>query len=254
MWRTCSRRRSWPYGGQLVVTGRRTPVAAGRGGRGGLDRRAGWPPSPHRPGDDHFPAALGPSAGQLGDAVLRSLRGRGLRGDRPAGHLGRPDLVAARRRAAAIVAFSAAGFAVGAFFPGRFAAPLVAIAALFVPQIGVLALQRHQAWSWVSFARDATVPGTGVFCPFHAGLSIVQIMFMAGVAAVALGVLARAATAGGRHVGRAGALIALAGLAAAGTGLALAGTARQEAQGILIPALQGSASDKLSTYAPACDH
>ena len=162
--------------------------------------------------------------------------------------------MAARRRAAAIVAFSAAGFAVGAFFPGRFAAPLVAIAALFVPQIGVLALQRHQAWSWVSFARDATVPGTGVFFPFHAGLSIVQIMFMAGVAAVALGVLALAPTAGGRQLRRAGALIALAGLAAAGTGLALAGTARQEAQGILIPALQGSASDKLSTYAPACDH
>jgi hypothetical protein len=156
--------------------------------------------------------------------------------------------------AAAIVAFSAVGFAFGAFFPGRFAAPLVAIGALFAPQIGVLALQRHQQWGRVTFARDSTVPGTGVFFPFQAGLSIVQIMFLAGVTAVALGVLALPAAAGGRRVRRAGAMIAFAGLAAAGTGLVLADTARQEAHSVIIPALHTAASDKLITYTLACDN
>jgi hypothetical protein len=156
--------------------------------------------------------------------------------------------------AAAVVAFSAVGFAFGAFFPGRFAAPLVAIGALFAPQIGVLALQRHQQWGRVTFARDSTVPGTGIFFPFHAGISIVQIMFLAGVAAVALGILALPAAAGGRRLRRAGAMIALAGLAAAGEGLALAGTARQTAQGIVIPALDHAPSDRLITYTPACDN
>jgi hypothetical protein len=155
--------------------------------------------------------------------------------------------------AAAVVAFSAAGFAFGAFFPGRFTAPLVAIGALFAPQIGVLALQRNQQWGRVTFARDSTVPGTGIFFPFHAGVSIVQIMFLAGVTAAALGVLALPPPAGGRWLRRAGAMIALAGLAAAGGGLALASTARQTAQGIVIPALDRTPGGRLITYTPACD-
>ncbi len=156
--------------------------------------------------------------------------------------------------AAAIAAFSAAGFAFGAFFPGRFTAPLVTVGAVFAPQIGVLALQRNLAWGRVSPARDATVPGSGIFFPFHAGLSIVQIMFLAGVTLAALGVLALPVTAGGQRLRRAGAMMALAGLAAVGTGVALASTARLEAEGVIIPALHTAASDKLITYTPACDN
>ena len=156
--------------------------------------------------------------------------------------------------AAAIVAFSAVGFAFGAFLPGRFTAPLVVAGAVLAPQVGVLALQRHQSWGLVSPAEDATVPGTGIFFPFHAGLSIVQITFLAGLTAVALGILAVPAAAGGLWLRRAGAMIALAGLAAACTGVALAGTARQQAQGIIVPALHTAASDTLITYSPACDN
>ncbi len=156
--------------------------------------------------------------------------------------------------AAAIVAFSAAGFAFGALLPGRFAAPLVAVAAVLAPQVGVLALQRHLSWGRLSPVEDPTVPGTGIFFPFHAGLPIVQIMFLAGLTAAAMGVLALPAAAGGRRLRQAGAMIALAGLAAACTGLALAGTARQEAQGVIIPALHNAAADKLITYTPACDN
>jgi len=155
--------------------------------------------------------------------------------------------------AAAIVAFSAVGFAFGSFFPGRFAAPLVAVGALFAPQVGVLALQRHLSWGRASPAEDATVPGTGIFFPFHAGLSIAQIVFLTGLSAAALGVLALPAAAGGRWLRRVGAMIALAGLAAAGTGVALADTAREQAQGIIIPALHNAADDTLITYTPACD-
>jgi hypothetical protein len=63
--------------------------------------------------------------------------------------------------AAAIVAFTAVGFVFGAVFPGRFAAPLVAVGAVFASQIGVLSLQRHYAWGRVSPVGDATAPGTG---------------------------------------------------------------------------------------------
>ncbi len=155
--------------------------------------------------------------------------------------------------AAAIIAFSAAGFALGAFFPGRFTAPLVMVAALFAPQIGVLALQRNGAWGRVSPAEDATTAGTGIFFPFHAGLSIAQLIFLAGVTAATLGALALPAAAGGRRLRRAGAMITLAGLAAACTGTALAGTARPTPGGVVLPALQDAAGPKLITYTPACD-
>ncbi len=155
--------------------------------------------------------------------------------------------------AVAILAFSAVGFAFGAFFPGRFAAPLATVGALFAPQVGVLALQRHQAWGRVSPARDATVPGTGIFFPFHPGLSIVQILFLAGLTVAALGVLARPAAASGRRLRLAGAVLALAGLAAAGGGLVLASTARLTAEGVIVPALDGPASGRLTSYRPACD-
>ena len=155
--------------------------------------------------------------------------------------------------AAAIVAFSAAGFAFGAFFPGRFGAPLVTVGALLAPQMGVLALQRNLAWGRVTPAKDATVPGSGIFFPFHAGLSVVQIMFLAGLTLTALGALALPAAAGGRRLRRTGALMALAGLAATGTGVALASTARLEAEGVIVPALHAAASDRLIAYTPACD-
>jgi hypothetical protein len=156
--------------------------------------------------------------------------------------------------AAAILAFSAVGFAFGAFFPGRFAAPLVTVGALLAPQVGVLALQRHHAWGRVSPAGDGTVPGTGIFFPFHPGLPIVQILFLAGLTVAALGVLAVSAAAGGRWLRLAGAMIALAGLAAAGSGLALASTARLTAEGVIVPALDSSASNRLISYSPVCDN
>ena len=155
--------------------------------------------------------------------------------------------------AAAIVAFSAVGFAFGAFFPGRFAAPLVTVGALFAPEIGVLALQRQHAWGRVSPAGDSTVPGTGIFFPFHPGLSIAQILFLAGITAAALGVLALPAAAGGGGCGLAATMIALAGLAASVAGVALASTARPQPEGVIVPALDSPASGQLISYRPACD-
>jgi len=43
----------------------------------------------------------------------------------------------------------------------------------------VLALQRHQQWGRVTFAKDATCRGPDLL-PVHAGVSIVQIMFLPG--------------------------------------------------------------------------
>ena len=156
--------------------------------------------------------------------------------------------------AAAIVAFSAVGFAIGAAFPSRFTAPLVAIVALFVPQIGVIAIQHGHPWGRVSFAEGATVPGTATFVPFHPGLSVTQLLFLLGITGVALGALALPRGAGGRRLRSVGAVVTTVGLLAAGTGVALADTARETGQGIVIPALHAAADDRPIVAVPVCDH
>jgi hypothetical protein len=156
--------------------------------------------------------------------------------------------------AAAIVAFSAVGFAVGAGFPSRFTAPLVAIVALFAPQIGVIAIQHGHPWGRVSFAEGATVPGTATFVPFHPGLSATQLLFLLGITGVALGALALPGGAGGRRLRSVGAVVMAIGLFAAGTGVALADTARETGQGIVIPALHDAADVRPVVTVPVCDH
>jgi hypothetical protein len=156
--------------------------------------------------------------------------------------------------AAAIVAFSAVGFAVGSALPSRFTAPLVAIVALFAPQIGVIAIQHGHPWGRVSFAEGATVPGTATIFRFHAGLSIAQLLFLVGVAGVAVGALALPRGAGGRRLRAVGAVATTLALLAAGTGVALADTARETTEGVIIPALHSAADDRPLVAAPVCDH
>jgi hypothetical protein len=166
---------------------------------------------------------------------------------------GSPNWWPAAVGATAVVACSAVGFAFGALIPGRFTAPLVTIGALLAPQIGTLALQRNQQWGRISPVEDPGTSGTGVFVPYHAGLSIVQLIFLVGVILAALGALAIPPRAGGRGVHRAGVVAVAVGVAAAATGLALAGTARQTAQGIVIPAFHTAADDRPIAYTPVCD-
>jgi hypothetical protein len=77
-------------------------------------------------------------------------------------------------------------------------------------------------------------------------------MFLAGLAAAALGALGLPAAAGGRWLRCGAAALTAAGLLAAGAAVGLAGTARLEAHGIVIPALHDAASDRAVPYSPVC--
>jgi hypothetical protein len=155
--------------------------------------------------------------------------------------------------AAAILACSAIGYAAGALVPGRFTAPVVAVVALLAPQIGVIALQHDQQWGRVSPVEDSTVPGSGVFFPFHAGLSVVQLILLIGVTLLALSAFALPGSGRGLRTNLIAALIALVGIVAVGTGLTLANTASSGAEGIVIPALHHTADDTPLSYVPSCE-
>jgi hypothetical protein len=157
--------------------------------------------------------------------------------------------------AAAVAAFTAAGFTLGALLPSRFTAPLAAFAGFFVmamsSQTGF-----HDATGWAQVlptnSHDNFQPDSGIFYPYLPDLPIARIMFLAGIAIAFLGVLGLAGRGAGRWERVTGAVIAACGVAAASTAVGLAGTARLTATGIAIPALHDAASDRPIPYTPVC--
>jgi hypothetical protein len=93
---------------------------------------------------------------------------------------------------------------------------------------------------------------SGIFYPWPPDLPIARIMFLAGIAAVALGLTGLPARAGGPWLRRAAAAVTIAGVASAAIGVGLADTARLSAHGMVIPAVHDAANDARITYTPAC--
>ena len=78
------------------------------------------------------------------------------------------------------------------------------------------------------------------------------MMFLAGIAVAAIGLLGLPARAGSAWLRAAAAIVTIAGVAAAGTAAGLAGTARLTPQGMVIPALHDAANDRPIPYTPIC--
>ena len=159
--------------------------------------------------------------------------------------------------AAAVTAFSAAGFAVGTFFPSRFAAPLAAfggfLAMVMSSQTG---FRDTSGWALIlpTNSNGNYQPLSGIFYPYLPDLPIARVMFLAGIAVAALGLTGLPARAGGRRLRRAAVVVTLAGVAAAGTAVGLADTARLGPHGMVIAALHDAASDRPIGYTPVCGH
>jgi hypothetical protein len=177
--------------------------------------------------------------------------------------------------AAGVIVVAVIGFTCGVLFPGRFTAPLVAILVLVLFQTGLRQALGVSAssgtYALLSPASSPPAVDTGVYYHVAPDLSIVQVMFMGGIAVALFGVLglatalrelpargrarARAALArGDGGLRRAVAVILVAcGIAASWTAIALAGTAKPDAVGgWQIPALHSAASDQPVPAAPVC--
>ena len=155
---------------------------------------------------------------------------------------------------AELAVLSALGFAAGTFFPGRFTAPLAAVAAFFLSLMGFKsAVSRSSVYALLS--PSTSVPGNdvGVFSHYMPDVAIAQLMFLTGLTVAVLGVLGLSRGAqGGPGLRRAAAVLTAAGVAAAGTAVGLTGTAREGLAGVTIPALHDAASDRLIAFTPVC--
>jgi hypothetical protein len=178
--------------------------------------------------------------------------------------------------AAGVTVVTLIGFTCGVLFPGRFTAPLVAVGTLLLYQAGfrqALAVSPGSGTTaLLSPANQLPIVDAGVYYRVPPDLSIVQVMFMGGIAVALFGALGlmpelrRLASAGSLASRRAilirggswlvrGAAIVLigCGLAAAATGFSLAGTAKPTAAGGWeIPALHSAAIDRPVAAAQDC--
>jgi hypothetical protein len=157
--------------------------------------------------------------------------------------------------ATAVAAFSAAGFAVGVFWPSRFAAPLAAfggfLALIMSSQTG---FRDSTGWALIlpTNSNGNFQPDSGLLYPWLPDLPIARIMLLAGIAIAALGLLGLRARGDGPWLRWLAVAVTAAGVAAAGTAVGLASTARLSADGIVIPALHDAASDRPFSYTPRC--
>ena len=162
--------------------------------------------------------------------------------------------------AATLPPLAALGFAAGTLVPGRFTAPLVALAAFFVLALSTQLIHGSQSYWQVSPVVTGpwdigSDPGVGTFYTYLPDLPIAQVMFLTGLTAAVLGALALPTGAGLRSVRRSAMAVTAAGLLAAGTAVALAGTGTLGAHGMIaIPALHDAASDRPLRYTPVCSH
>jgi hypothetical protein len=171
----------------------------------------------------------------------------------------------------ALTGVSSFAFTLGALFPGRFTAPIVAVGLTVLALVAFRQSVDASGGPIGTLSPDSLVPpnDAGVFYPMAPDVWIVQVMFYAGVVLAATGLLGLsprtggvgwrraldAASAGGMRLRAIATTVFAVGIALAVTGFGLAGTARTSVTGeIEIPALHDSASDKPIAYTPVCAH
>jgi hypothetical protein len=164
---------------------------------------------------------------------------------------------------------TAGGFTAGTLFPGRFTAPLAAVAtfALFyvANNAGTSVTPTSGLYGLLSPSIAVPLADDGVFYHVAPDVAIAQVMFMGGITVALLGVLTlvpvlrgpyrdlfSAITRTGRWLCAAAVVLVAAGVAASSTAFALTGTAKLSVSGWDIPALHDAASDQPIPYAPDC--
>ncbi len=169
----------------------------------------------------------------------------------------------------ALTAVCAFAFTLGALFPGRFIAPIVAVGLLVVTLVAFRQAVSGSGGPVGILSPDGAVPpnDAGVFYPVASGVSIVQVMFFAGAALGAIGLLGLsprtggvgwrgaldAASGGGARLRTVATAVFAVGVALAVAGFTLAGTATGSTfTGLKIPLLDDSASGQPLPYTPVC--
>ncbi len=157
--------------------------------------------------------------------------------------------------AVGVAAFTSAGFALGAYFSGRFIAPIAAFGGLFVMAISSqIGFSEGRGWALIlpTMSNNNFGQDSGIFYPFLPDVQIARAMFCAGIAVALVGLLGLPVSAGGLRLRWSAAVVTAIGAAAAVTAVALTWTAHVGPYGTVIPALHDAANDRPIPYTPVC--
>jgi hypothetical protein len=154
-----------------------------------------------------------------------------------------------------IAAVASFGFALGAYFPGRFIAPVAAFGALFgMGTSSRIGFSSTSGWALIlpTMSNSVIDKDAGIFYPFLPDVQIARLMFAGGIAVALAGLIGLPVRAGGPRLRLSAAVVTGAGAAAAVTAVALALTAQVGPHGAVIPALHDAANDRPIPYTPVC--
>jgi hypothetical protein len=188
---------------------------------------------------------------------------------------GGPPLLPVAVGVVCTVTACAVGFTAGTLFPGRFTAPIVAVAVFVLEFVGVKAANNVNNSAYIGgggtsplLMPDQGLPHlveAGVFYRVPPDVSLAQLLFMGGLLLVAGGLLGLAPaarvpgvrglsfSAARRSLAVVAAVAVAGGVAASATAFSLAGTATYNQEtGWVIPALHDAASDRPVPYTPVC--
>jgi hypothetical protein len=168
-----------------------------------------------------------------------------------------------------LVMVCAVAFTLGALFPGRFTAPIVAVALMIITLAAFRQAVSSRGGLLPVLSPDGSVPANdyGLFYPASIGVPVVQVMFMGGVALAAVGLLGlsprtggtgwhgalSAAAAGGARLRTIALSCCAVGVALLVAGLGLAGTGTgSPSSGYEIPAIDDHVASQPIPYTPVC--
>lgn len=157
--------------------------------------------------------------------------------------------------AAGVAAFSALGFAVGVYFPSRFAAPLAAFGAFLTLMMSSQTGFRDPAgWALILPTNSNGNYGadSGIFYPYLPDLPMARVLLLAGLTVAGAGLTGLLSTDRRLRLRWTAMAVTAAGVIAAGTAAGLAASARPGPHGVVVPALHDAASDRPIPYTPAC--
>lgn len=153
---------------------------------------------------------------------------------------------------AALITCSALGFVFGKRFPGRFTTPLVAIGTLLAMAAGMEAAGDGVRLGLLSPLFPAVDLESAVFYDVRPDLAETQLLFLAGVLAVAVGALARTTRREWHKTRRGGTIAVAAGLLLVSAAAALVTTGTTDSRGLTVPLLHNDTSDRSVAYTPVC--
>jgi hypothetical protein len=154
----------------------------------------------------------------------------------------------------ALIACTTIGFAAGRLVPSRITTPLTGVGVFFAMTVGMGSAVHGGAFGRLSPLYPSIGLESSVFYAIRPDLTYVQAGCYLGLTTVAFGLVTLHDHAGGRRLLLVGTAVTMCGLALVASAVWLVSTSHRDHQGVIVPMLHDSGTDRTIPYTPVCTH